>query len=365
MSVAVTEADGKWRAPRAAAPKLWFNPLDPNTPHLRFAIVSILVLWLFVLSGLQALPKQYVSRATLIIPGATTAVNVALDKIGQASTAPVSAYNTGHISPKVVYKEMAQSDEVRGEAARRLGIPLSAFIAPRIKLVDETPLVHIEMRHRDPETTWRHGVALIEALQRHLDRLRADELERRSEVVRASLVDYEKSLETARAAILAHQAATGLQSTGQYNELSAALIQRGRRHAELEAEVARLETEQATLMSRLGVTPVMAARALKAVADPTLTKWLGDYADSTAALTAEMHRLGEENPQLLNLRKRRDAAAEHLRVAAAERGLDDGSSLQVLVLLSNSSHQADLFRRLVANEAALDGKRVERNATLK
>ena len=92
---------------------LSFSPFDPNTPHLRWAVVCIMLLWLAVLSGLNFIPKQYVSKSTLIVPGASTSVNVSLDKIGQASSSPVSAYNTGALSPKVIYKEMVTSDMVR------------------------------------------------------------------------------------------------------------------------------------------------------------------------------------------------------------------------------------------------------------
>lgn len=336
-----------------------FSPFDPETPHLRFAVVSILVLWLFVLTAIQVLPRHYVSKATLIIPGATTAVNVALDKIGQASSAPVSAYNTGHISPKVIYKEMAQSDDVRAEAARALGISPREFGAPRIKLVDETPLVHIEMRHGDPETAWQQAQALIAALQARLDRLRNDELSRRTATVLRNLDEYEHSLLQARAKVAALQAASGLQSLAQFNEFSASLVQRGRRLAELESELARLEREQSTLAQRLGVEPALAAVALATMADPTLAKAISDYADATAALGAELRRLGPENPQLLLLQKRQASAAALLDTATARRGVSDPAMREILVLLTNSSHQAELYKRLVANEAMLDGRRVE------
>jgi hypothetical protein len=342
-----------------------FSPFDPNTPHLRFAVVSILVLWLIVLTGLNFMPKHFSSKATLIVPGSSTAVSVALDKIGQASSSQVSAYNTMALSPKVIYKEMVLSDEVRADAAQALGVPFAQFALPRIKLVDETALINIEMRARDGETAHKQNVALINALQRRLDKLRADELALRSGAIQDNLKFYEDTLSAARQKIAALQASTGLQTGAQFNELSMALSRRTQRLNEVRADLERMEKEQSVLISRVGVAPETAAVALKLVADPTLAKWLMEFADANAPLKAESLRLGPANPIILQMQRRVDSITRELHAATERNGLTDPRTLDLLVLLTNNSHQAELFKRLVANEAALEGRRAETEITVR
>jgi hypothetical protein len=364
MRGATSVGVGFERTQRPTPPRrVSFSPFDPNTPHLRFAVVSILVLWLIVLTALNFLPKHFISKSTLIVPGSSTSVNVALDKIGQASSAPVSAYNTVALSPKVVYKEMVQSDEVRADAARDLGLSLAQFGMPRIKLIDETSLIHIEMRSRDGLSAHKQNVALINALQRRLDKLRADELSLRAGAVQDNLKFYEDALSAARRKIADLQSATGLQSNAQFNEVSMALIRRTQRMNELRGELDRLETEQSVLVARVGVAPQTAALSLKLTADPTVTKWLQEYAEAAVPLRAERLRLGSENPIILQMQRRLDSVTQALHALTQRNGLVDLQVIELLVQLTNSSHQADLFKRLVANESALEGRRAETRTT--
>jgi uncharacterized protein involved in exopolysaccharide biosynthesis len=344
-----------WSARR----KISFSPFDPNTPHLRFAVVSIMVLWLIVLSVLSFLPKQFASKATLIIPGATTSVNVSLDRIGQTSTSPTSAYNTVALSPKVVYKEMLMSDEVRSAAARSLGLELSEFGAPRIKLIDETALINIEIRGRKPADVHRHHVALIAALQKRLERLRADELETRTAAIRENMKFYETNLAEARGKISLLQATSGLQTELQFNEVAMTLIRRSQRLSELKADLQRLENEHAMLATRVGVDASTAAVALKMVADPTLGKLLGDYSDALSGFQTDAKRLGGANPFLMQLRRRVETLRDALEVVTSRFGVSDPQMINVLMRTTTSSQQADLMKQLVAIEGVLAGRRAE------
>jgi uncharacterized protein involved in exopolysaccharide biosynthesis len=332
---------------------------DPDNHYLRFALVSLLIVWFIVLIAQRMLANDFVSKATLIVPGGSPSVSVSLDSIGQSSSAPASAYNTMHLSPKVIYREMAQSEAVRADAARALGVTPEEFGTPRIKLVDETSLIHIEFRALDPEAARRRAAALIDALQRQLDRLRQDELDRRAATVNANLQVYQDAVAAARARIAAVQAESGLVSTSQFNEISSSLVTRTRRVAELKADVDRLETEQTVLTERLQVAAADAALALKLTADPAAAKLLADYADITTQLKTERRRLGPEAPALIQLKKRWETVEAQLSDTVLRAGAGRQPNLEAIVNIANNSHQADLFKRLVGNEAALHGKRAE------
>jgi uncharacterized protein involved in exopolysaccharide biosynthesis len=339
--------------------KMSFSPFDPNTPHLRFAVVSILVLWLIVLSVINFLPRSYASKSTLIVPGATQAVNVSLDRIGQTTSSPASAYNTVALSPKVVYKEMLMSEEVRSEAAAALGLSLSQFGAPRIKLVDETALINIEIRGRNPRVIHVHHQALIAALQKRLDRLRADELEQRTAAVKENMKFYETNLADARNRITRLQETSGLQTEAQFNEVALTLIRRTQRLAELKADLERIETELENLTTRLGIDSKTSAVALKMVADPTLAKWITDYNEAVTLYRVDQKRLGAENPYLIHLQRRAETVKDALQVASSRFGISDPRIIQVLMLINQGSQQADLMKQQVSLEGAVTGRRAE------
>ncbi len=350
--IGVAQAAGSTGAPQP-------RPFDGNNNYFRFALLSLLIVWFIVFTAQRMLPHDFISKATLIVPGGNPSVSVSLDSIGQSSTTPGSAYNTGALSPKVVYREMAQSEGVRAEAARALSMSLEEFGAPRIRLVDETALIHIEFRALAPDGAQRRAAALIDALQRQLDKLRQDELDRRSATVNANLQVYHDAVNVARRRIAQVQDESGLVSIAQFTEISNSLVVRTRRLAELKADLDRLDTEQSVLTSRLKLSAREAAAALKLVGDPAVAKLLMDYAELTTQLNAERRRLGPEAPALIQMEKRWDSLSSQIDEAIGRADVSVGQNLDMLINLSNSSHQADLFKRLVGNESALEGKRRE------
>ena len=76
-------------------------------------------------------------------------------------------------------------------------------------------------------------------------------------------------------------------------------------------------------------------------------------------MSDERKRLGSESPALIQLQRRLDAASADLLAVIQRAGLDDPSKVELLVMLTNNSHQADLFKRLVGNESLLEGRRAE------
>jgi uncharacterized protein involved in exopolysaccharide biosynthesis len=344
---------------RRGRARLSIRRFDPGGPYFRYALLSLLIVWFIAFSATRILPNEYISRATLIVPGASTSVSVSLDSIGQTNTAPTSAYNTMSLSPKVIYREMAQSETVRSAAARSLGMTLEAFGAPRIKLVDETALIQIEFRAPTPEGAQARASALVAALQAQLDALRRDELERRSAAVRENMRAYEEAVAVARGKIAAMQAESGLVSVGQFHELSTSYVHRQRRLGELVAEADRIEGEQKVLGERLAISPALAASALKLVGDPVLAKLVTDYAELNVQLDVERRRLGAESPVLMQIERRWTSLTQQIEAAMTAARVAVTPDMQTLVLIANNSHQADLFKRLVGNESTLEGKRRE------
>jgi uncharacterized protein involved in exopolysaccharide biosynthesis len=322
------------------------------------ALLTSAIAWLLAGAYLIFTPVKYLSKWTLILPSSNHSATFSLESIGQATTT-ANAPGSASLSPKVVYKEIADSDQVRAAAAEKLGMTFKDFGRPRVKLIDETALMMFEIAANTPEIAQKKAVASIDALNRQLEILRKDEVEKRSVATTLNLKSYQDQVTTARQRITDTQLASGLVSVNQFNEIVANLGATRRRLTELTGDLSKQQQEQARLIERLGIGAANASIALRLAANPALIKVISDYGDATAAHTAEVRRLGAANPVLINIEKRRAAAREQLRSMMAQFNIGSEVESRTLVMMTNVSHQAELLQQLVRNEAAMDGKRRE------
>ena len=334
---------------------------DQAWPYVRGASLSVACVWMFVSAYLALTPRTYVSRWVLNLPGAASNVSVSLESIGQSSSTPNSPFGSSSLSPKVVYKEIAEGERVRAAAAQAAGIELAQFGKPRVKLIDETALMMFEMTARSPEEAKRRSDALMAAFNTELDTLRNDELATRDAAVRGNLAGYQSQVRQARERMIAAQRDTGLVSTAQYAEMVSSLTALKRRLVELGGETGRLDDEQARLSSQLGTSPWMAGRALKLAADPGLQKAAADYNEAAQAFTLDDSRFGAQHPQRMTSLTRRDSTLARLRELIEQALPGEGHRVDpaTVVALTGASPRADLYLTLVRNDAALKGKRRE------
>lgn len=322
------------------------------------AVLSILAVWALAAVYLVFTPKVYTSRWTLIVPGAGQNTTVSLDSIGQSTTSVNSPYASVSLSPRVVYKELATSDHIRSEVARKLGISFGEVGRPRIKLIDETSLMMFELSGPTAEKAHKKALVWMEVFNAQLDALRHDELAKRSMAVTANISSYKAAVEQARQKITDIQVASGLVSITQFNEQVASLAQTRRRIADLTGEVERLKEEQARLVSRLSIDPSQASAALRLASDPGLVKVIAEYSETNGLYAFEQRRLGPENPQLLQIAARRDAATSKLQRAIEAFGIADSEKV-LPVLVANLTHQSDLLHLMLKTEAQISGRAEE------
>ena len=135
--------------------------------YLGILLGVLMTIWLPVGMFISLLPTMYTSRWDLILPGAGTGTGhaVNLESVGQASATAASPYTSHSIDPKVNYKALAESMPVLSAAAAELDMPAQAFGKPRIKLVDQTALMHFRVSAGTAETAHAKSQALYRALQ--------------------------------------------------------------------------------------------------------------------------------------------------------------------------------------------------------
>ena len=186
----------------------------------KIALLALAIVWASAFAYFTLMPASYTTKWSLILPTSNSSSSVTIDTIGQASTTPAQPFGTIQLSPKVIYREIATSEQVRNRAAESLMIPPRLFGKVRIKLVDETSLLFFQINGNSAEDARLRGRAVIQALEHQLDALRKDEQEKRAKIVRDNLQYYQASLDASTERILAFQRETGLQSIAQFTEAS-------------------------------------------------------------------------------------------------------------------------------------------------
>jgi len=327
--------------------------------YARGAVVCVIAAWMIAGAYLVLTPVKYASRFTLILPGSAQSATMQLDTIGQATSTANSPFSSVSLSPKVVYKEIADSDQVRIAAATSAGLTYAQFGRPRIKLIDETGLMQFEVFAPTPDLAHKKASALIAALNSQLDVLRQDELEKRSAAITLNLKGYKDAVHAARQNITDIQTASGLVSVSQFNEAVANLGSTRRKLTDLIGEQGRVREEQARLIERMGIGSANASLALLMAGDTALAKIVTDYADANSLYEAETQRLGPMHPTLINADKKRGAALAQLTQRMVQLGVSGDVENRSLVLMTNVSKQAELLQQMVRNEALIDGKSKE------
>jgi uncharacterized protein involved in exopolysaccharide biosynthesis len=328
----------------------------------RMALAATGLIWLAASVYYFLVPSTYVSKWSMILPTSNSSSTAQIDTIGQASTTPAQPFGTMQLSPKVIYREIASSDQVRSIAADIMKVDPRSLGRIRIKAVDETSMLLFQITGGSPEIAQGAGRAVIEALGIQLDRLRRDEQEKRAKIVRDNLKHYQANLDATRARILEFQRDTGLQSVNQFTESSTTAELLRRRQADHKNKIERISAEQARLMSRLGVEPAAAAAALRLAADPAFARIANSFAESATAVNENNLLLGPNHPARVIARAKGESAyAELMRIARAAK-IDPSIDLRSLLLMLNSSHQSELLRTVVAKEAAINGRRNEQKS---
>jgi len=303
--------------------------------------------WLIVLSYSFLTPPSYTSTMTLNLPATGTNSSVSLDTIGNASSNATSPFAIGSISPKVIYKTIATSTRVRGLAAKSLGISYAEMAQPKVELIDETALMIISATAGSPEDAQSQAEALLAALQTQLDMLRRDEMDRRIAVVEASLVSVRNDLKNARNALITFQAASPVVSKEQYQSLIKTIGDQRQLIAKARAEHDDVVTRRSRLSEILGISPQLAADALRLQSDPRFTATTQDLATALVDHGAASEKWGHKHPLVVSARARILSS----RAAMVKLGLDvlgaDGSEIVNQLLLSGSTDRAALFRNVV------------------
>ncbi|MFQ6537329.1 MULTISPECIES: GumC family protein [Aphanothece] len=349
--------------PRVFHPKTWWSNLDRRDKRRwsRYIVVSggtNLFIWGSTLLILATAKPSYTSTFALILPGSINSVNVNLPEIGQTSASSGSAgVATSTYDPRANYQYIFTSEQVLKRAAKLARIGPKDFDKPRIKSLDNTTLMEIEMNGPSAAVAREKAFALYDAIVERLNQLRVSEMDQREGPTQKILLQTQLKLEEAQKAVSAYKLRSGLNSTDQVETISTNIEQLRRQRAEFAAAESAATGRLSTLRSDLGLSANEAAEAFKLQADQIFQKNLTDYSEATAILEVQSSKFGPNHPRITKEVKRQKAARTAL-LARARNLLGrepSGTTLIKLALSTSGSGRDTLFQNLVTLQSDATG----------
>ena len=319
------------------------------------------VIWTPILTYLSSVPPSYTSNMSLILPGAGVSASVNMEGIGQASSFASSAFASNSISPTQTYKRLIRADRILQAAADRLDLQRKDLPVPRVTLVDQTGLIHIDMIGPSPIEAQARAEAVLAAFFTEVDHLRNDDQMVREEGAVRAIEEYRDSVQLTREAVSTLRNETGFLSRDQFN---AQVEENDKRFANLIALQARLDEKTAfvaALEQRLGLTANQAARALDLYSDQQYLALVEDAAEKATELRDARSRFGARHPELLRAEAAyQDAQRATLRKASTLTGLPASEADRLNV--SQFGDRTALLARLVECEAERAGVQAQFDA---
>lgn len=265
----------------------------------RYALLFVLgnaLIW--GLAGLYLLlfPSRYTSKLSLILPGSTPGVSVSLPNIGQASTLPTSPFNNVQVDPRANYRHILMGSEVIEKAATSQNLTSQAFGTPRIRLLDTTSIIEVELTGKTPEEAQQRSWALYNQFMQELNTLRSKVIAQQDVGIQGLLKTARERLETAQKKLSNYKFKSGLSSEDQLNSLSTNIEELRRLRSEAIGERQRAANQQAQLSKTLGLSPQQANFAYVLQADQRFQDNLRDYSQSSAQLAVLLGKWGPNHP---------------------------------------------------------------------
>lgn len=322
--------------------------------YLAFALLGGAMIWAPITGYLKTAPLSFKSQTSLILPGSGASASMNLNGIGQASSFANSAFSSNSVSPTETYKRLIGADRILEAAAEAMEITRKDFGKPRIDLVDQTSLIHVEITGKSAEDAQERGDALLAAFFTELDALRNDEQDTRADSGLAAIEDYRVSVAATRQDIANLQQETGLISDDQYDAIVESTRILETRVQDLAATLSEKSKSVNALERSLGLTASAAAITLKLYADAEFVALTEEVALHAASLAQARSMFGEGHPKVSDAR-----AAYYVTSAAAlaQAASVTGITTEQLTRLdlAPAGARADLLSELVKMDAERAG----------
>lgn len=178
-------------------------------PYLLWGGLFNAAIWGVTLLYLVKTPPVYSSKWAISVNGGKLNTNVNLPGIGQASSSSELPYSSSS-DPKENYKFFLSTNEVLEAAAKQVNLPVSEFKKLRIKILNNTTLIQLEIEGETPEKAQKKAIALQKSLEARLDEFRAAEIAQQDKNIQPTLEPLQQKLLTAQQKLYEYKARSPL-----------------------------------------------------------------------------------------------------------------------------------------------------------
>ncbi|WP_083700001.1 exopolysaccharide biosynthesis protein [Shewanella sp. UCD-KL12] len=275
--------------------------------YIKTAVAALAVIWTLVFITLAVTPTKFVSKWTLILPGAGAGALVSLDSIGQASSSSTSPYLSSAIDPRENYKALSMSQTLIDAAAKTINISSSTMTKPKLKLPNQTGIMQFSINSKTAIDAQNKAWAHYHSLQALLSQLREDEIHQRENGVKMGIDGFAQKVSQSQSKILDFQSQIGLVSLDQFKEVALTLERLRHNEVNMTSKLQGVIASQKMLEMHLSLNARQAADLLKLKNDQIYQQLLVIYTQATAKLAEFGGRYGSKHPQVVTQTQQQQA----------------------------------------------------------
>ncbi|MCL1124908.1 exopolysaccharide biosynthesis protein [Shewanella surugensis] len=327
--------------------------------YIQTASAALFFVWIIVITVIAFTPTAYVSKWTLILPGAGAGAIVSIESIGQANSSSNSPYASSAIDPRENYKAIASSNTLLIAAAKLLNVPPAEVGKPKLKLPSQTGIIEFSIKAKIAKAAQDKAWAHYNSLQKLLNLLREDEIKQRENSIRIGMEGFVNKVGESHDRILNFQTETGMVSAEQFTELALTVEKLRHARANMEAKLYGLDASIKTLEQHLSLTTLQASDLLKLKNDQLYRQLLINYAQSTAILAELNGHHGYQHPKLINQRNKQAALLGAMKKRSQTLVGYQDEHFMLMLSADNSDGRAILIQELLTLTTEAEGLRSE------
>ncbi len=284
--------------------------------YLFLGITTNLLLWGVAIAYITLKAPSYTTKWSITLPSTGSTSRVDLPGIGGASSQTDSPYRfDSHHDPRENYKYIAGSDDVRERAAQKLNLKPSEFNEPKIEIIGNSTLMEFQMVGDTPEQTQQKALALHQAFELQLEKLRQEEISDQDRNLQLLLSQSQQNLEKAQARLSEYQASSSIMSSEQLVDLSKNIEDLRRQKAEIDALNQQSNARMVQTSRNLDISPQQANDAFALQSDSQFHDYLLKYQTARSEFVTLNSIYTDRHPVVIAKQKEIDDA----RVALMER----------------------------------------------
>jgi uncharacterized protein involved in exopolysaccharide biosynthesis len=330
----------------------WLKGPDGKPRRRRYfllAAIGSVFIWALAVAVVALVPRVWAANYTLILPSSDPDGRVSLTEVGQAYATARSTYDGKSLDPRVNYRQIMMSADVLDAAARLAKVPAESFGKPRIKLIDQSSVIEVEVRGGSAEEALRKAQAVHDAFATRLSALRADETFQREQAIEQTIVNSRQRLTRAQQDLLKFKVQSSIISGKQLEEVALMVSGLEQKAVEVRQRMAGGSARLQSLSRQLGLSPQQAGWTLTLQADAVFMDAFRQFGEAQAQLTDASHKWSEAHPKVREAGGKSASANDAmLRRARAVLSLRLGSTdLQGLAMILQDRSRDTLLNDLV------------------